>query len=152
MWGPKQKGSPLGKSPNQSIIAHIDRGPKHGEKRREMEENGHGSGDRSHWWWALASAAQLGWGVFSYRRGGVGDSRLMPVKAFGVASLFVGAAASAAFGVLHASGIHKVYGSSPSLYYIFQDLKLKHLLWKFLFAHQSITKGRKNHEFVPSDS
>ena len=73
-----------------------------------MEENGHGSGDGSHWWWALASAAQFGWGVFSYRRGGGGDSSLMPVKAFGVASLFVGAAASAAFGVLHASGIHKV--------------------------------------------
>ncbi|KAL6322420.1 hypothetical protein AAG906_007974 [Vitis piasezkii] len=52
-----------------------------------MEENGHGSGDGSHWWWALASAAQLGWGVFSYRRGGVGDSRLMPVKAFGVEDL-----------------------------------------------------------------
>ncbi|XP_059435329.1 uncharacterized protein LOC132168224 [Corylus avellana] len=62
----------------------------------------------SHWWWALASGAQLGWGVLSYRRGCAGASRLMPLKAFAVASLFVGAGASASVSVLHASGIYKV--------------------------------------------
>lgn len=78
------------------------------KRRRTMEETGHGGGDGSHWWWALASAAQLGWGVFSFRTG-AGDTRLMPVKAFGVAALFVGAATSAGVGVLRASGIHKVH-------------------------------------------
>ncbi|KAK4270564.1 hypothetical protein QN277_023586 [Acacia crassicarpa] len=67
-----------------------------------------GGGDRNHWWWALASATQFGWGIRSYAKGYAGDSRLMPLKAFAVASLFVGAAASASFGVLQAHGIHKV--------------------------------------------
>ncbi|KAF5732889.1 putative StAR-related lipid transfer protein 9 [Tripterygium wilfordii] len=61
-----------------------------------------------HWWWALASGAQFGWALFSFRKGCAGDSRLMPLKAFAVASLFVGAAASASFSALQASGIHKV--------------------------------------------
>lgn len=65
----------------------------------------------SHWWWAMASATQLGWGIVSFRKGYAGHSNLMPFKAFAVASLFVGAAASAAVASLHASGIHKV--SSP---------------------------------------
>ncbi|RVX16422.1 Retrovirus-related Pol polyprotein from transposon RE1 [Vitis vinifera] len=43
-----------------------------------------------------------------YFRGGVGDSCLMPVKAFGVTSLIIDVTASAAFGVFHAFGIHKV--------------------------------------------
>ncbi|KAF7844959.1 uncharacterized protein G2W53_001864 [Senna tora] len=67
-----------------------------------------GSVDRNHWWWALASAAQFGWGVCSYNKGYAGDSRLMPLKAFAVASLFVGGAASASLVVLQANGIHKV--------------------------------------------
>ncbi len=41
-------------------------------------------------------------------RGFAGDSRLMPFKAFSVASLFVGGAASASYAALQASGIRKV--------------------------------------------
>lgn len=63
----------------------------------------------THWWWALASTGQLGWGMWSFRKGYAGDSRLMPVKAFGVASLFVGSAASASLAFLQASGIRKVF-------------------------------------------
>ena len=78
-----------------------------------MEENeggGGGTGSRtySHIWWALASAAQLGWAISSFKRGHAGDSHFMPFKAFSVASLFVGATATAAVSVLHVSGIHKV--------------------------------------------
>nr|POE64073.1 hypothetical protein CFP56_08446 [Quercus suber] len=81
-----------------------------------MEENegggagGGGTGTRTygHIWWALASAAQLGWAISSFKRGHAGDSHFMPFKAFSVASLFVGATATAAISVLHVSGIHKV--------------------------------------------
>ncbi|XP_050282416.1 uncharacterized protein LOC126723166 [Quercus robur] len=81
-----------------------------------MEENegggagGGGTGTRtySHIWWALASAAQLGWAISSFKRGHAGDSHFMPFKAFSVASLFVGATATAAVSALHVSGIHKV--------------------------------------------
>ncbi|KAE8056201.1 hypothetical protein FH972_012992 [Carpinus fangiana] len=73
-----------------------------------MEEEKESGRAFSHWWWALASGVQLGWGVLSYRRGCAGESRLMPLKAFAVASLFVGAGASASVSVLHASGIYKV--------------------------------------------
>ncbi|XP_057978857.1 uncharacterized protein LOC131165252 [Malania oleifera] len=66
------------------------------------------AGGGSHWWWALASTAQLAWGINSYRKGYAGDSRLMPFKAFAVASLFVGAAASASVSILSFSGIHRV--------------------------------------------
>ncbi|EXB37615.1 hypothetical protein L484_021821 [Morus notabilis] len=70
--------------------------------------NGNGTHTHSHWrWWAAASAAQLGWGVASFKKGYAGHSNLMPLKAFAVASLFVGAAASASLSALHASGIHK---------------------------------------------
>nr|POE64074.1 hypothetical protein CFP56_08446 [Quercus suber] len=82
-----------------------------------MEENegggagGGGTGTRTygHIWWALASAAQLGWAISSFKRGHAGDSHFMPFKAFSVASLFVGATATAAISVLHVSGIHKIY-------------------------------------------
>ncbi|KAL0289697.1 UNVERIFIED_CONTAM: hypothetical protein Sangu_2606000 [Sesamum angustifolium] len=60
------------------------------------------------WWWAAASAGQLGWGISTFRKGYAGDSRLMPFKAFAVASLFVGAAASAAVASLRASGLRSV--------------------------------------------
>ncbi|KAF3955523.1 hypothetical protein CMV_019262 [Castanea mollissima] len=80
-----------------------------------MEENegggaGSGTGTEtySHIWWALASAAQFGWAISSFKRGHAGDSHFMPFKAFSVASLFVGATATAAVSVLHVSGIHKV--------------------------------------------
>ncbi|XP_039034319.1 uncharacterized protein LOC120170450 [Hibiscus syriacus] len=62
----------------------------------------------THWYWALASVTQLGWAASSYRKGYIGDHRLMPVKAFGVASLFLGASATASIAFLKASGIHKV--------------------------------------------
>ncbi|XP_057542118.1 uncharacterized protein LOC130820677 [Amaranthus tricolor] len=65
-------------------------------------------GIEEQWIWAGASIAQLGWGIKSYRKGFSGDSKFMPLKAFSVASLFVGAAATASFGVLRACGIHKV--------------------------------------------
>ncbi|KAJ8625938.1 hypothetical protein MRB53_019245 [Persea americana] len=60
------------------------------------------------WWWAGASSAQLAAGVAACRRGFRGRDTLMPIKAFGVASLFVGAGATAFAGFLYASGIHKV--------------------------------------------
>ena len=65
-------------------------------------------GVEGYWYWAGASSVQLLWAILSLRRGYAGDSRLMPFKAFGVASLFVGSAASATIGSLRASGIHSV--------------------------------------------
>ncbi|XP_062073238.1 uncharacterized protein LOC133777573 [Humulus lupulus] len=62
----------------------------------------------SHWWWAAASVGQLGWGIASVRKGCAEHSTLMPLKAFAVASLFVGALASASFAGLRTAGIHKV--------------------------------------------
>lgn len=77
----------------------------------ETAENG-GDNDKilinSHWYWAIASVSQLGWAVSSYRKGYTGDHRFMPLKAFAVASLFLGASASASVAFLKASGIHKV--------------------------------------------
>lgn len=60
------------------------------------------------WWWGVASAAQMGLGMRSFAKGYAGDSRFMPLKAFAVASLFVGSAASASLLILQANGIHKV--------------------------------------------
>ncbi|KAL7258604.1 hypothetical protein ACSBR1_004677 [Camellia fascicularis] len=75
-----------------------------------MEEigvgGGVGGGGGGYWWWSAASTAQLALGIKSYRKGFSGDSRFMPLKAFSVASLFVGATASAAVAFLHSSGIH----------------------------------------------
>ncbi|CAL5401301.1 unnamed protein product [Camellia sinensis] len=77
-----------------------------------MEEiavgGGVGGGGGGYWWWSAASTAQLALGIKSYRKGFSGDSRFMPLKAFSVASLFVGATASAAVAFLHSSGIHSV--------------------------------------------
>lgn len=69
---------------------------------------GGGGGGGGYWWWAAASGTQLVWGIYSFRKGYSGDSRLMPLKAFGVASLFVGATATATVGTISASGIHSV--------------------------------------------
>ncbi|KAI4356671.1 hypothetical protein L6164_000676 [Bauhinia variegata] len=66
------------------------------------------AGDGTNWWWALSSASLFGWGIASFAEGYSGDSRLMPVKAFGVASLFVGSAASVPVVVLQYYGIRKV--------------------------------------------
>ncbi|KAI6706512.1 hypothetical protein NL676_009474 [Syzygium grande] len=72
------------------------------------EPVGIGAGIESHWWWAMGGAAQLGWGISSCLRGYAGGPGLMPLKAAGVASLFVGATACASVAALHASGIRKV--------------------------------------------
>ncbi|KAL3537053.1 hypothetical protein ACH5RR_000419 [Cinchona calisaya] len=65
-------------------------------------------GVEEYWYWAAASSAQLVWAISSLRKGYAGDSRFMPFKAFAVASLFLGSAASATVGSLRASGIHSV--------------------------------------------
>lgn len=67
-----------------------------------------GGGSKIQWLWGVASAAQMGLGVRSYIKGHAGDSCLMPLKAFTVASLFIGSAASASVLVLQANGIHGV--------------------------------------------
>ncbi|CAI9101293.1 OLC1v1038587C3 [Oldenlandia corymbosa var. corymbosa] len=81
-----------------------------------MEQN-EGMGGGATWWsggieeqyyWGAASLAQLGWAISSFRRGYAGDSRLMPIKAFGIASLFLGSVATATMGSLRASGIRSV--------------------------------------------
>ena len=81
-----------------------------GSQMEENEGGGGGTGTEtySHIWWALASAAQLGWAISSFERSHAGDSHFMPFKAFSVASLFVGAIVSTAVSVLHCSDIHKV--------------------------------------------
>ncbi|KAL9429924.1 hypothetical protein AB3S75_025332 [Citrus x aurantiifolia] len=81
-----------------------------------MESDTDAGVNGTHWWWALASTGQLGWGISSFRRGYAGDSRLMPVKAFGVASLFVGSAASASLAFLQASGIRRRLARSGCKY------------------------------------
>ncbi|CAL0304627.1 unnamed protein product [Lupinus luteus] len=58
--------------------------------------------------WGVASVTQFGWGVRSLTKGYSGDTRFMPLKAFAVASLFLGSAASASVLILKHSGIHKV--------------------------------------------
>ncbi|XP_031502795.1 uncharacterized protein LOC116265928 isoform X1 [Nymphaea colorata] len=68
--------------------------------------------DGGTWWWAVAGSAQLVAGLAAYRRGSGGSSTMMPFKAFGVASLFVGSASCAVAGVVHASGIRQI--SRPS--------------------------------------
>ncbi|XVF33588.1 hypothetical protein REPUB_Repub17cG0181100 [Reevesia pubescens] len=58
--------------------------------------------------YAIASVAQFGWALSSYRKGYAGDHRSMPFKPFAIASLFFGASTSASVAFLKASGIHKV--------------------------------------------
>ncbi|WCJ22978.1 hypothetical protein M5689_005033 [Euphorbia peplus] len=71
---------------------------------------GKNSGDNVPAWcyWAIASTAQLAWGVSSYRKGFPGDSHLMPFKAFGIATLFIGSGGSAAIAALRAADVHKM--------------------------------------------
>ncbi|KAL9252730.1 hypothetical protein AKJ16_DCAP02237 [Drosera capensis] len=71
-----------------------------------MNESGGGEW-RAPWWWEAASTGQLAWAIAAYRRGHAGDSRMMPIKAFGVASLFVGAGAAATIGTLKSLGIRQ---------------------------------------------
>ncbi|KAI9195720.1 hypothetical protein LWI28_017459 [Acer negundo] len=74
----------------------------------EVKDSGRNGVNEIPLWWALASTVQLGWGISSLRNGYSGNGSLMPLKAFGVASLFVGSAATASVAFLRASGIHKV--------------------------------------------
>lgn len=78
----------------------------------ELDETGNpmppGRGVAEYWYWGGISSAQLLWAISSLRKGYSGDGRLMPFKAFAVASLFVGAAASATVGCLRTSGIRSV--------------------------------------------
>ncbi|XP_057805510.1 uncharacterized protein LOC131020607 [Salvia miltiorrhiza] len=63
---------------------------------------------QGYWFWAGASAVQFRWGVAALKRGYAGNGNLMPLKAFAVATLFVGASASAAVATLQLSGIRSV--------------------------------------------
>ncbi|KAK6143041.1 hypothetical protein DH2020_023389 [Rehmannia glutinosa] len=72
------------------------------------EEGSVVTGVEGYWLWVAASTAQLGWGISTIRKGYGGDSTLMPFKAFAVASLFVGAAATAAVASLRVSGVRSV--------------------------------------------
>ncbi|BAT84714.1 hypothetical protein LR48_Vigan03g169900 [Vigna angularis] len=77
----------------------------------EMEEitgGGNNSETGIRWWWGVAAAAQMGLGMRSYAKGYAGDSRFMPLKAFTVASLFLGSAASASVLLLQSNGINGV--------------------------------------------
>ncbi|XP_006347937.1 uncharacterized protein [Solanum tuberosum] len=85
--------------------------PVIGHDEAEMnqnEENAAVDGTSRYRWWAVASTGQLLWGIYAYRRGFAGECRMMPLKAFAVASLFVGATASASMASLRACGIHSV--------------------------------------------
>ncbi|CAA7029547.1 unnamed protein product [Microthlaspi erraticum] len=98
---------------SRSDFAHFTISGETTAKMDEQNDAGAG-GDSSlfdgsaHWWWAMGSGAQIMWGVRCIRRGYAGDMRLMPLKAFGVASLFVGAIATTSVAFLSASGIHTV--------------------------------------------
>nr|GLL40758.1 uncharacterized protein LOC109183076 [Ipomoea trifida] len=102
----------MGPWPGPSTKAHKElrtaKGPNRKPKDGKMEKREGDGGNAEYWWWAAASTGQLGWGISALRRGYAGSSNLMPVKAFFVASLFVGATASAAVASLLASGIHSV--------------------------------------------
>ncbi|KAJ1702962.1 hypothetical protein LUZ63_002741 [Rhynchospora breviuscula] len=67
-----------------------------------------GIGDQKWMWWTGASSAQLAAGVVWCRRGYTGSGGSMPLKAFGAASLFVSALASAATASFFASGFESV--------------------------------------------
>ncbi|XP_050386750.1 uncharacterized protein LOC126803046 [Argentina anserina] len=62
----------------------------------------------THFLWAGAGAAQFASAVVLYRKGSGPRSTSMPFRACAIASLIVGAGATAAFAGIRASGIHKV--------------------------------------------
>ncbi|CAH1448127.1 unnamed protein product [Lactuca virosa] len=97
------------KTPNKKKVALCNLLAKIRGKEMEKGTNSNtGGGSSGYWWWVAASGVQVAWGIYSFRKGYSGDSRLMPLKAFGVASLFVGATATATVGTFSASGIHSV--------------------------------------------
>ncbi|XP_062226343.1 uncharacterized protein LOC133924703 [Phragmites australis] len=68
-----------------------------------------GGGEEGMWpWWAAASASQAGAGVAWFRRGMGGAAVAMPFKAFAIASLFVGAGATAVAAGVLAAGVGSV--------------------------------------------
>lgn len=70
---------------------------------------GGGGGEAERWpWWAAASAAQAAAGVAWFRRGRGGTAVAMPFKAFAIASLFVGAGATAVSAGVLAAGVGSV--------------------------------------------
>lgn len=74
----------------------------------EMEEGGGGE-EAERWpWWAGASAAQVAAGVAWFRRGRGGAAFAMPFKAFAIATLFVGAGATAVTAGVLAAGVGSV--------------------------------------------
>ncbi|WVZ04899.1 hypothetical protein V8G54_018245 [Vigna mungo] len=96
------------------------------------------------WWWGVAAAAQMGLGMRSYAKGYAGDSRFMPLKAFTVASLFVGSAASASILLLQSNGIN---GGSPFCFgwkddgHVFVALNLKEGLMPVEFLGSASYQG-----------
>ncbi|GJN26817.1 hypothetical protein PR202_gb14777 [Eleusine coracana subsp. coracana] len=76
-----------------------------------MGELAPGGGESRSWpWWAAASAAQVATGVTWFRRGRGGTALAMPFKAFAIASLFVGAGATAVTAGVSAAGVGSVEG------------------------------------------
>ncbi|KAL5215782.1 hypothetical protein ABZP36_007183 [Zizania latifolia] len=68
-----------------------------------------GGGEAERWpWWAGASAAQVTAGVAWFRRGMGCSAFAMPVKAFAIATLFVGAGATAVTAGVVAAGVGSV--------------------------------------------
>uniref|UniRef100_A0A0E0KTJ6 Uncharacterized protein n=2 Tax=Oryza punctata TaxID=4537 RepID=A0A0E0KTJ6_ORYPU len=74
----------------------------------EMDE-GRGGEEAERWpWWAGASAAQVAAGVAWFRQGRGGEAFAMPFKAFAIATLFVGAGATAVTAGVLAAGVGSV--------------------------------------------
>lgn len=75
-----------------------------------MDELGGGGGKRSKaWpWWLGASAAQITGALVWFRRGKGGSDMTMPFRAFAVASLVVGAGATAVTAGVSAAGVGSV--------------------------------------------
>ncbi|TVU14982.1 hypothetical protein EJB05_38479, partial [Eragrostis curvula] len=74
-----------------------------------MGARGPDGGETRTWpWWAAASAAQVAVGAAWFRRGRGGAAFAMPFKAFSIASLFVGAGATAVAAGVSAAGIGSV--------------------------------------------
>jgi hypothetical protein len=81
----------------------------------EMGERGPGGGESRSWpWWAAASAAQVVTGVAWFLRGTGGTAVVMPFNAFAIASLFVGAGATAVTAGVSAAGVGSVRRQSQS--------------------------------------
>ncbi|XP_040379036.1 uncharacterized protein LOC107304135 [Oryza brachyantha] len=75
----------------------------------EMDDGGGRGEEAERWpWWAGASAAQVAAGVAWFRGGRGGTAFAMPFKAFAIATLFVGAGATAVTAGVLAAGVGSV--------------------------------------------